>query len=81
MTDEKYYSVVDELNALRTENKQLTAIVEAYRLAGKYARLQPNGRYCAGEDCPLFLKACGKTPACLHPAEYEAEWLKAREGK
>jgi hypothetical protein len=75
MTDEKYYSVIDELNSLRSENKMLTAIVEAYRLAGKWAEFETS---C--HDCPVHLGTCGKDkkPACQHPSEYEAEWLKAR---
>jgi len=134
MTDEKYYSVVDELNSLRSENQALkaenhlhlmtdidqikeldkrwmtidemqtqwmelmdettkqnceileliaqvaglTAIVEAYRLAGKWAELGTN---C--HDCPVRFGTCGtnKKPACQHPSEYEAEWLKASEQK
>ena len=84
MTDEKYYSVVDELNSLRRENKMLTAIVEAYRLAGKIARETRVPPFCLGISCPLFPDVCRtgtRGAACIFPSEYEAEWLKASEQK
>lgn len=81
MTDEKYYSVVDELNSLRTENKMLTEIVDAYRLAGKYGALVTGEQYDCGK-CPVREQCQLATSVlCLHPSEYEAEWIKAVRGE
>lgn len=67
-------------DALLKLNKQaciavdLQELVDAYRLAGKWAELGTN---C--HDCPVRLGTCGnnKKPACQHPSEYEAEWISA----
>lgn len=63
---------------LKDTVSELTAIVEAYRLAGKWAELGTN---C--HDCPVRLGTCGnnKKPACQHPSDYEAEWIKAVRGE
>jgi len=78
-TQEMVNPVIDSyVGELKATVAELTAIVEAYRLAGKWAEA---GTDC--HDCPVHLGTCGnnKKPACLHPSEYEAEWIAALQGE